>query len=144
MWRGNKWLQQTDVKSLFSAVDSTSPVTTSPSNRSWAQGQTTPHCCFCTNFLPVFPVVFGNWLAGFHWLWHLTFTVIRKIFIVGNWIWAFSSEEWNAATTWSGDKKQTINPTVCSDTHHRFSLWSIWQSCWHAEVYLAFLTSHHM
>lgn len=46
-------------------------------NCCWAQGQTTPHCCFLYQLLSMLGVVFGNWLAGFHWQWHLTFSVIE-------------------------------------------------------------------
>lgn len=52
--------------------------------------------------LPVFPVVLGIWLAGFHWQRHLTFTVIWNLRATEP---EQRSERSDAATTRSGDSQ---------------------------------------
>lgn len=77
MW--NSWLHQTTFRALFFCRwISVRPVTTSPWNSYWAQGRTTPHCCFCTNLCPCFLL-----FSVFDWLdfvdsgtWHLLWSEI--------------------------------------------------------------------
>lgn len=103
MWVWNLWLQQTNFKSsIFCCqinIRLASRVRTSTWNCYWAQGQTTPHCCFCTNFCQCFLFSVTDWPDFIDWL-------ALDIYCDRN-LWATESEHCseksNAATTWSGD-----------------------------------------
>lgn len=76
MWMWNIWLQQTNLKALFFAVEST--LDSHHHHEIVLEPRAKPHLTAALHqLLPMFPVVPGNWLAGFHWQWHLTFTVIE-------------------------------------------------------------------
>lgn len=101
------WLQQTHLKALFFAVESTiklaSCVMASPWNCYWAQGQTTPHCCFCTDFCQCFLLFLViDWLDFIdNSTWHLLW-----LKFVGNWIWAL---QWKVKCSYHMIRRYTVN-----------------------------------
>lgn len=70
VWMLNIWLQQTNLEAQFFCCcnDITMNSLLSP-------GPNHASLLLLHQYLPMFPDVLCNWLAGFHWQWHLTFTV---------------------------------------------------------------------
>lgn len=81
--KSKMWLHQTNYKALFLAVESTLdliPMWQPLNLHHWtflSPGPNHTSMLLLHQLLPMFPVVLGNWLAGFCWQWHLTFTVIE-------------------------------------------------------------------
>lgn len=78
-------------------------VITSPWNCYWAQGQTTPHCCFCTNFCQCFLLfLLIDWLDFIdNGTWHLLW-----LKFVGNWIWVL---QWKVKCSYRIIRRYTVN-----------------------------------